>query len=50
MQNYHGSGHSFPMTKISADDTSDHRVSTQQVGEGQLAPEVLRLLVAAMVD
>lgn len=50
MHNYHGSGHSFPMTKISTDDTSDHRASAQQVGEGQLAREDLRLLVAAMVD
>ena len=50
MLNYHGSGHSFPMTKISTDDTSDHCASTQEAGEGQLAPDVLRLLVAAMVD
>jgi hypothetical protein len=38
------------MTKISTDDISDHRATAQQVGEGLLAPEVLRLLVAAMVD
>jgi hypothetical protein len=38
------------MTKISTDDTSDHRASTQPAGEGQLAREDLRLLVAAMVD
>jgi hypothetical protein len=50
MHNYRGSGHSFPTTRISTDDTSDHRASTQQVGEGQLATEDLRLLVAAMVD
>lgn len=50
MHNYHGSGHSFPMTKISNDDTTDYRASAQQVGEGQLATEDLRLLVAAMVD
>lgn len=50
MHNYHGSGHSFPMTKISTDDTADRRASMQQVGEGQLAPDVLRLLVAAMID
>lgn len=50
MNNYQGSGHSFRMTKISTDDTADHRASAQLLGEGQLAPEDLRLLVAAMVD
>lgn len=50
MHNLHGSGHSFPMTKISTDDASDHRASVKHVGEGQLATEDLRLLVAAMVD
>ncbi len=50
MHNYDGSGHSFPMTKISTDDAADHRASAQQGGEGQLATEDLRLLVAAMVD
>lgn len=50
MHNHHGSGHSFPMTKIPTDDISDHRASAQQVAEGQMATEDLRLLVAAMVD
>lgn len=50
MNNLYGSGHSLPMIKISTDDASDHRASAQQVGEGQLATEDLRLLVAAMVD
>jgi translation initiation factor IF-1 len=43
-------GHSFPMTEIFADDHAGRRAAADQNGHGELATEVLRLLVAAMVD
>ncbi len=50
MHNSNGGGYSCPMTEIFTDDHSDRRVSAQQNGNGQLATEDLRLLVAAMID
>jgi len=38
------------MPQIFTDDSSGRRASAQQIGEGQLAAEDLRRLVAAMVD
>ena len=50
MHNSDGGGHIFPMPQIFTDDSSGRRASAQQIGEGQLAAEDLRRLVAAMVD
>lgn len=50
MHNQHEGSLSFPMTKTFTNGNSDLRNSTQQIGEGQLATEDLRLLVAAMID
>jgi len=50
MHNSTGGGHSFPITKIFTDDYLDRRTPTEQHGDGQLATEDLRLLVAAMID
>lgn len=50
MHNANAGGHSSPATKIFTGDYSGRRAAAQHYGQGQLSPEDLRRLVAAMVD
>lgn len=50
MYNSNTGERSFPRTKIFTDNNSDRRAASRRNGQGRLATEDLRRLVAAMID